>query len=142
MHVQSRKSIQRGKRLNRSQSGFQAGGARARRSSQSNQTSDRTTQRRGEEPMTQAQQTTNEFIEDDADEESAVRQAPSFASEPPAGEMSFPESTPPPAERETAVSADVSGDSTLSRYFREMATHQVMGPDEELQAAQRVEETE
>jgi hypothetical protein len=34
------------------------------------------------------------------------------------------------------------GDSVLSRYFREMATHQVMGADEELQAAERVEQTE
>ena len=30
----------------------------------------------------------------------------------------------------------------LSRYFREMATHQVMGPDEELECAQRVETAE
>src|SRR5688500_7194474 len=29
--------------------------------------------------------------------------------------------------------------SMLSRYFRDMATHQVMGPDEELSAAQGVE---
>lgn len=34
------------------------------------------------------------------------------------------------------------GDSVLSRYFREMATHQVMGAEEELQAAERVEDTE
>src|SRR5687768_3040798 len=31
--------------------------------------------------------------------------------------------------------ADASTDSMLSRYFRDMATHQVMGPDEELMAA-------
>ena len=37
---------------------------------------------------------------------------------------------------------DVSGDPTLSRYFREMAAHQVMGPNEELEAARLVEETE
>ncbi len=30
----------------------------------------------------------------------------------------------------------------LSRYFRDMATHQVMGPDEELQTAQSVEQAE
>ena len=35
-----------------------------------------------------------------------------------------------------------SSDSMLSRYFRDMATHQVMGPDEELQAAQAVERAE
>jgi RNA polymerase primary sigma factor len=34
------------------------------------------------------------------------------------------------------------GDSVLSRYFREMATHPVMAADEELQAAERVEATE
>ena len=34
---------------------------------------------------------------------------------------------------------DASNDSMLSRYFRDMATHQVMGPDEELRAAQAVE---
>jgi RNA polymerase primary sigma factor len=34
------------------------------------------------------------------------------------------------------------GDSMLARYFREMATHPVMGPDEELQTAMAVEEAE
>jgi RNA polymerase primary sigma factor len=42
-----------------------------------------------------------------------------------------------PARRE-----EEGGDSVLSRYFREMATHQVMGAEEELQAAERVEATE
>ena len=37
------------------------------------------------------------------------------------------------------VEVDASTDSMLSRYFRDMATHQVMGPDEELSAAQGVE---
>ncbi len=37
---------------------------------------------------------------------------------------------------------DSSTDSMLSRYFRDMATHQVMGPDEELSAAQNVEQAE
>jgi RNA polymerase primary sigma factor len=41
-------------------------------------------------------------------------------------------------EQQVAES-DTSTDSMLSRYFRDMATHQVMGPDEELQAAQAVE---
>jgi RNA polymerase primary sigma factor len=43
-----------------------------------------------------------------------------------------------------AAAPDVDGatDSMLSRYFRDMATHQVMGPDEELQAAQSVEHAE
>lgn len=34
------------------------------------------------------------------------------------------------------------GDSILSRYFREMSSHQVLGPDEELRAAERVEASE
>src|SRR5690349_14255080 len=34
------------------------------------------------------------------------------------------------------------GDSVLSRYFREMSGHQVMGADEELKAAERVENAE
>jgi RNA polymerase primary sigma factor len=87
--------------------------------------------------------TTTDFMADDPSEESAVRMAPNLseASEPP--DVPLFESVPPPvASRHGAVPAEASGDSTLSRYFREMATHHVMGPDEELQAAQRVEETE
>jgi RNA polymerase primary sigma factor len=34
------------------------------------------------------------------------------------------------------------GDSTLARYFHDMASHQVMGPDEELQTATAVERAE
>ena len=34
------------------------------------------------------------------------------------------------------------GDSTLSRYFREMACHRVLTPQEEIEAAQRVERLE
>jgi RNA polymerase primary sigma factor len=34
------------------------------------------------------------------------------------------------------------GDSMLARYFREMATHAVMGPEEELQTAMEVEQAE
>ncbi|HSC89531.1 MAG TPA: sigma-70 family RNA polymerase sigma factor [Polyangiaceae bacterium] len=57
----------------------------------------------------------------------------------------------PLASRETNVRAsaivpsrreDEGGDSILTRYFREMATHQVMGAEEELEAAERVERTE
>lgn len=45
-------------------------------------------------------------------------------------------------EASSAAEVDSASDSTLSRYFRDMATHQVMGPDEELQAAQAVEQAE
>ena len=50
-----------------------------------------------------------------------------------------------PAER---PSVDVKGieegggDTTLARYFRDMASHEVMGPDEELKTAIRVESSE
>ncbi len=48
-----------------------------------------------------------------------------------------------PAANDTArVEVEAASDSMLSRYFRDMATHQVMGPDEELQAAQSVERAE
>jgi RNA polymerase primary sigma factor len=38
--------------------------------------------------------------------------------------------------------AESGGDSTLARYFRDMATHEVMGPDEELKTAVQVEDSE
>jgi RNA polymerase primary sigma factor len=85
-----------------------------------------------------------DLFADDPSEDSAVRMSSGFTpiSEPGRDESSpafTPEArdsnAPPPHE-------DLSGDSTLSRYFREMATHQVMGPDEELKAAQRVENAE
>jgi len=34
------------------------------------------------------------------------------------------------------------GDSTLSKYFREMASHRVLTPQEEIEAAQEVERLE
>ncbi|HEX3596345.1 MAG TPA: sigma-70 family RNA polymerase sigma factor [Polyangiaceae bacterium] len=91
-----------------------------------------------------------DFLADDPSEESAVRMSSGFAPATASsrGENSaYFDSVPPGATeaRESVAPAaheDVAGDSTLSRYFREMATHQVMGPDEELQAAQRVEEAE
>ena len=46
---------------------------------------------------------------------------------------------PPPKEK---AADEGSGDSMLARYFREMATHNVMGPDEELQTAIEVEQAE
>ncbi len=86
----------------------------------------------------------DEYTED-SPEQTAVRAAPSgLSSETPAennteefldqtGDVaSFASEAPPPE-------TDSSNDSMLSRYFRDMATHQVMGPDEELRAAQAVE---
>ena len=45
---------------------------------------------------------------------------------------------PPPKEK----AEEGGGDSMLARYFREMATHNVMGPDDELQTAIEVEQSE
>jgi len=91
----------------------------------------------------------SEFLADDPSEDSAVRMSSGFApaSEAPAADAAYFDSTPPQANESRdstrpAAHEDMAGDSTLSRYFREMATHQVMGPDEELLAAQRVEEAE
>jgi RNA polymerase primary sigma factor len=57
------------------------------------------------------------------------------------GRFAAPSTPPPQADEafEQAPEVDPTTDSMLSRYFRDMATHQVMGPDEELQAAQAVE---
>ncbi len=43
---------------------------------------------------------------------------------------------------DTIASRRVSGDSMLARYFRDMATHPVMGHDEEIEAAKNVEKAE
>jgi RNA polymerase primary sigma factor len=102
--------------------------------------------------MTQPDEaTSSDALADDPNEASAVRMSSGLAaSEPPPEGFAYYESVPPPSgsteARESIAPAgpseEVAGDSTLSRYFREMATHQVMGPEEELQAAQRVEEAE
>jgi RNA polymerase primary sigma factor len=89
------------------------------------------------------------FGPDDQVDESAVRYSPSFA-RPSLAPPSFVgvrryDSGPPPSssgsrqDEEVRGRDDSAGDSTLSRYFRDMATHQVMGPDEELEAAREVE---
>jgi len=49
------------------------------------------------------------------------------------------ESTPPPRPKEIE---EAGGDSMLARYFREMATHAVMGQEEELATAIEVEKAE
>ncbi len=74
-----------------------------------------------------------EDLADDSSEQTGVRRAAVLPSSPPAA-SGHDSMTPPKAARD-----DTGGDSTLSRYFRDMATHQVMGPDEELRAAQGVE---
>jgi RNA polymerase primary sigma factor len=50
------------------------------------------------------------------------------------------EARPPAAKAKTVDEGG--GDSMLARYFREMATHPVMGPEEELETASEVEKAE
>ena len=95
-----------------------------------------TTQPRREEEYTE-----------DSPEQTAVRAAPSGLSESgPDSPEEFMEGAAAEAatfaSEAPAPTADASNDSMLSRYFRDMATHQVMGPDEELRAAQAVEQAE
>ncbi|HEY2509384.1 MAG TPA: sigma-70 family RNA polymerase sigma factor [Polyangiaceae bacterium] len=57
----------------------------------------------------------------------------------PVGEL---ESLAPPKPPTAKEIEEGGGDSMLARYFREMATHAVMGPDEELATAIEVEQAE
>src|SRR5262249_28291011 len=59
--------------------------------------------------------------------------------EAPAGDLDTLSPPKPPSDKEIEEGG---GDSMLARYFREMATHPVMGPEEELQTAIDVENAE
>ena len=52
------------------------------------------------------------------------------------------ESIAPPKQPTNKEIEEGGGDSMLARYFREMATHNVMGPEEELKTAMEVEQGE
>jgi RNA polymerase primary sigma factor len=52
------------------------------------------------------------------------------------------EAAPEVVRSKDVLDEDSPQNSTLARYFREMATHNVMGPDEELATAKRVEQAE
>jgi RNA polymerase primary sigma factor len=79
-----------------------------------------------------------------------IKRDPAFEADSiPPDEISFESLRPEPISElgdplalEKKGEVDGSTDSMLSRYFRDMATHQVMGPDEELQTAQAVEQAE
>jgi RNA polymerase primary sigma factor len=85
-------------------------------------------------------------LEDEEDERTSVRLARARAlphEDPPESALrSTPPSEPTAEPTTTPSETDTATDSMLSRYFRDMATHQVMGPDEELQTAQAVESAE
>ena len=86
---------------------------------------------------------------DDADEAPASAAAPEVSDAEPADEFEEVEAAvvsddveverPKPAARHIDEGG---GDSMLARYFREMATHHVMGPEEELTTAIEVEQAE
>ncbi len=90
--------------------------------------------------------------DEDAVETTSVRVKRTSDLEALGDEPALGDSLPPPdaialgeVEREFAhrsETVEAANDSMLSRYFREMSGHQVMGPDEELQTAQEVERTE
>jgi RNA polymerase primary sigma factor len=85
------------------------------------------------------------LLDEDSSETTSVRikRAPDLSN---ATEERNTETVPPPSVTPSTPpkkpEAEPGSDSMLSRYFRDMATHQVMGPDEELQTAQAVEQAE
>jgi len=83
--------------------------------------------------------------DEDEDEDTSVRIASRFAREreEEEGVQSISEPLPAPKAAPGARrNAEKTGDSMLARYFREMATHQVMGPEDEVRAAETVEAAE
>jgi RNA polymerase primary sigma factor len=84
------------------------------------------------------------LLDEDSSETTSVRikRAPDIS----ASEERNTETLPPPSGAPSTPpkksEVEPGSDSMLSRYFRDMATHQVMGPDEELQTAQDVEQAE
>src|SRR4029078_3183037 len=58
-----------------------------------------------------------------------------FDFEDAAAEVEESDDAPAPAAKKKTASEEGGGDTMLARYFREMATHPVMGPDEELGTA-------
>src|SRR5690606_27004694 len=102
---------------------------------------------RRQRTMTENQAASQLYDDDGSDERTSVRLTAAARTSAPetssARSASRSSGEPAPAsEKRTVKDPDASGDSMLSRYFREMATHQVMGPDEELTAAQDVENAE
>ena len=67
-----------------------------------------------------------------------------FEIEPPQSEAASSDSDAPAPKRQPSDKEieEGGGDSMLARYFREMATHPVMGPEEELETAIGVENAE
>ena len=68
--------------------------------------------------------------------------APEVLTEVPQVAASMGSVAPEPSPQDLRAIEEGGGDSMLARYFRDMAAHQVMGPDEELQTAKAVEQAE
>ena len=68
--------------------------------------------------------------------------APEVLTEVPQVAVSMGSVAPEPSPQDLRAIEEGGGDSMLARYFRDMAAHQVMGPDEELQTAKAVEQAE
>jgi RNA polymerase primary sigma factor len=67
---------------------------------------------------------------------------PDLMAEPATGDTALASVPPEPSPQDLRAIEEGGGDSMLARYFRDMAAHQVMGPDEELQTAKAVEQAE
>jgi RNA polymerase primary sigma factor len=78
-----------------------------------------------------------DLLDDDVPEETAIRARVDVRAEGP-----VLEAVPEVVRAKDVLDEDSPQNSTLARYFREMATHNVMGPDEELATAKRVEQAE
>ena len=98
-------------------------------------------------------------IDDDMSENTSVRLASATTTTPaadtdgdfgpddlsadaPQSEPALISIAPEPSQQDLRAMEEGGGDSMLARYFRDMAAHQVMGPDEELQTAKAVEQAE
>jgi RNA polymerase primary sigma factor len=94
----------------------------------------------------------SEEANEDSDEAPASTAAPDLTAAEPVVEEEFEEVEAAPVveddaepERPKPAARNIEeggGDSMLARYFREMATHHVMGPEEELTTAIEVEQAE
>ncbi len=84
------------------------------------------------------------LTDDDDDETTQVRRKqPELALEDLAFDKDPPMSEAPASSDARATPArKAAGDSMLARYFRDMASHPVMGHDQEIEAAQQVEDAE
>jgi RNA polymerase primary sigma factor len=74
------------------------------------------------------------------DDDEAAEAEPDFESEPNPEQLAEAQAEAEKALRE--MERQGGGDSTLSRYFREMASHRVLTPQEEIEAAKEVERLE